>query len=173
MMDMLTQVTIMDFVGKLSTSLHGARLMNEANFLEELFNNFGGQNEDSFSFLTSNMLLVGAKMYSQDPTVFNPFENQNYMLMLRSHLCGPFDVDRPHLKDVGLSVLFFLFVQKKDSLVKYLIERPEHHEILNNFLRVAKSTNQDHRHSFLVAMRQLLKIKPLPAGPAEAPGDNT
>lgn len=133
--------------------------MNEAAFIEQLFNNFGGQNEDSFSFLTSNMLLVGAKIYSEDPTAFNLFENQNYILMLRSYLTGPFDVDKPHLKDIGLSSLFFLFKQKKHCLVRHLIERPDNHDILNAFLRVAKTTNQDNRQSFLVAMRELLKIQ--------------
>ena len=87
------------------------------------------------------MLLVVAKIYSEDPTVFNPFENQNYMIMLKSYLCGPFDVDKPHLKDIGLSSLYFLFKQKRHCVVKELVERPDNHDILNAFLRVAKTAN--------------------------------
>ena len=108
MLDILTQVTIMDFVGKLAGNEHALKLMNESNFIEQLFNNFGGQNEDSFSFLTSNMMLVGAKIYSEDPKTFDVFENSNFMSMLRGYLSGPFDVDKPHLKDIGLSSLFFI-----------------------------------------------------------------
>lgn len=59
------------------------------------------------------MLLVGAKIYSEDPKVFNVFDNNNYMAMLRGYLCGAFDVDKPHLKDIGLSSLYFLLIQKK------------------------------------------------------------
>jgi hypothetical protein len=49
--------------------------MNQTGFLEKLFNTFGGQNEDMFGFLNSDMLLVGAKLYSIDPSIFNIFEN--------------------------------------------------------------------------------------------------
>lgn len=79
MLDILTQVTIMDFVGKLAANEHALKLMNESQFIDLLFSRFGGQNDDSFSFLTSNMLLVGAKIYSEDPTAFEVFENENYM----------------------------------------------------------------------------------------------
>ena len=67
------------------------------------------------------MLLVGAKIYSEDPKSFDVFENTNYMLMLRGYLTGPFDVDKPHLKDIGLSSLYFLLKQKKHCLIKDLI----------------------------------------------------
>lgn len=60
--DILTQVTIMDFVVKLSESPFGVLLMNESEFIDQLFSTFG--DNDSFGFLSSNMLLVGAKLYS-------------------------------------------------------------------------------------------------------------
>lgn len=53
----------MDFVVKLSESPHGIKLLNESNFIDKLFETFGGANEDSFGFITSNMLLVGSKLY--------------------------------------------------------------------------------------------------------------
>jgi len=112
--------------------------LNEQNFINNLFTQFGGQNEDSYGFLTSNMLLVGAKLYSVDPALFNPFENQNYMGMLRSYVCGSHNTDKPHLQDIGLSCLYFLFVQKELCLVKYFIEDAANHDLLNAFLRVAK-----------------------------------
>lgn len=61
--DILTQVTIMDFVVRLSENSHGIKLLNECNFIHKLFETFGGSNEDSFGFITSNMLLVGSKLY--------------------------------------------------------------------------------------------------------------
>lgn len=61
--DILTQVTIMDFVVKLSESPHGIKLLNESDFINKLFETYGGANEDSFGFITSNMLMVGSKLY--------------------------------------------------------------------------------------------------------------
>jgi hypothetical protein len=148
----------MDLVVKLSESPHGLKLMNEENFMSSLFETFGGANEDSFGFITSNMLLVGAKLYQIDPLLFNPFTNANYMSMFRSYLLGPVNLDKPHHKDVALSCLYFLFSQKEHSLVKHLIEKQENHEIITAFLRISKSTNEEHRKSFLVALRMLLKI---------------
>ena len=63
------------------------------------------------------MLLVGAKMYSISPEIFNPFESQNFMMMLKSYLCGAFNVDKPHLKDIAISCLYYLFIQKRHCLV--------------------------------------------------------
>jgi hypothetical protein len=61
--DILTQVTIMDFVVKLSESPHGLKLLNQSDFIARLFETFGGSNQDSFGFISSNMLLVGSKLY--------------------------------------------------------------------------------------------------------------
>ena len=158
--DILTQVTIMDFVVKLSESPHGVKVMNESAFIENLFSTFAGN--DSFGFISSNMLLVGAKLYSEGSTtetselLFNPFENKNYMQMLRAYLCE--DLGKPHLKDIGLSCLYHLFIRKDHCLVKYFVEREENHALINAFLRVAKTTNEEQRKCFLVAMRQLLKV---------------
>lgn len=63
----------------------------------------------------------------------------------------------PHHKDVALSCLYLFLVQKNHCLIKHLIQDPSNHDIINSFLRVAKTTNTDHRKSFLIAMRQLLK----------------
>jgi hypothetical protein len=51
-----------------------------------------------------------------------------------------------------------LFVQKQLCLVKYFIEDAANHDLLNAFLRVAKSTNETQRKSFLVALEQLLSV---------------
>jgi len=48
------------------------------------------------------MLIVGAKLYSIDPQLFNPFENKNFMGMLKAYLCGAVNMDKPHMKDIGL-----------------------------------------------------------------------
>ena len=53
----------MDFVVKLSESPHGVKIMNESGFIDNLFSTFG--DNDSFGFISSNMLLVGAKLYSE------------------------------------------------------------------------------------------------------------
>ena len=156
--DILTQVTIMDFVVRLSESTHGIKLLNEYNFIHKLFETFGGSNEDSFGFITSNMLLVGSKLYQIEPSLFNPFLNQNFMSMFKSYLLGPVDADKPHHKDIALSCLYFIFSQKESCLIKHLIQQPENHEIITAFLRIPKSTNEEHRKSFLVALRMLLKI---------------
>ena len=55
------------------------------------------------------MLLVGAKLYELDVSLFNPFENSNYMEMFKTYLLGPIDMDKPHKKDIALSCLYFLF----------------------------------------------------------------
>lgn len=100
----------MDFVVKLSENEFGVKVMNESNFMTTLFGTFGGaQGEDSFGFVTSNMLLVGAKLYSTDPSTFNPFENANYMYMFKAYLCSN-DPEKPHLKDIGLSCLYFMLL---------------------------------------------------------------
>ena len=65
------------------------------------------------------MLLVGAKLYEMDQ--FEAFKNPNYMEMLRFFVCAPIDQDKPHLKEIGLSALFYLFSRK--SLVKEFIEK--------------------------------------------------
>jgi hypothetical protein len=69
----------MDFIVKLSENEHGVKIMNESSFIQNLFETYGGKNEDSFGFISSNMLLVGAKLYSIDVELFNPFECPNYM----------------------------------------------------------------------------------------------
>ena len=78
--------------------------------------------------------------------------------MLRSYLCSPIDIDKPQLKDIGLNCMYFLFTRRSHCLIQYLIEKEENHDLLNAFLRVAKSTSADHRKSFLMALRMLLKI---------------
>jgi hypothetical protein len=45
-LDILTQVTIMDFVVILCKSPYGVSLMNESGFLDKLFDSYGGQNDD-------------------------------------------------------------------------------------------------------------------------------
>jgi len=92
----------MDFVVKLSESEHGISLMNESNFITKLFDQFGAPGDDAYGFINSNMLIVGAKLYSIDPNLFNPFENKNFMAMFIAYLCGPIDTDKPHTKDIGL-----------------------------------------------------------------------
>mmetsp|Transcript_31667 Transcript_31667/g.48442 ORF Transcript_31667/g.48442 Transcript_31667/m.48442 type:complete len:176 (+) Transcript_31667:786-1313(+) len=151
----------MDFVVKLSESPSGVSLMNESEFISKLFFTFGGGNEDSFGFISSSMLLVGAKLYSLDPKLFNPFENKNYMKMFRSYMCGPLDVNKPHLKDIAMSCLHFFFTRRDECLVPYFIEQEENHDVLNHFVRVAKTTNEDHRKSFMIALRSLLKFNHL------------
>lgn len=126
--------------------------------MNNLFETFGGSNEDSFGFISSNMLLVGSKLYQMDNNLFNPFENVNFMKMFKSYLLGPINMDKPHHKDIALSCLYFLFSQKEHCLVKHLIQNPENHDIINAFLRISKSTNEEHRKSFLIALRMLLKI---------------
>jgi hypothetical protein len=39
------------------------------------------------------MLLVGAKLYSIDPKLFNPFENENFMKILRNYICEGSSMD--------------------------------------------------------------------------------
>jgi hypothetical protein len=65
--------------------------------------------------------------------------------------------DAPHHKDVALSCLYLMLVQKRHCLIKHLIQDTSNHDIINSFLRVGKTTNTDHRKSFMIAMRQLLK----------------
>jgi hypothetical protein len=43
------------------------------------------------------MLLVGSKLYSINPDVFNIFENKNYMQMFKAYLYGPIIYEKPHL----------------------------------------------------------------------------
>ena len=76
----------MDFAVKLTESEIGVQLMNESNFIDNLFSHFAGSNEDSFGFITSNLLVVGATLYSIDINLFDPFANQNFMQMLRAYL---------------------------------------------------------------------------------------
>lgn len=80
------------------------------------------------------------------------------MEMFKSYLLGPIDMDKPHHKDIALSCLYFLFSRKEHCLIKHLIQSPENHEIIGAFLRISKSNNEEHRKSFLVALRMLLKI---------------
>ena len=152
---MLTKVVIMDFIVVLSDNEHGVKVMNESDFISKLFDMYGGANQDadSFGFISSNMLLVGAKLYSMGPHLFNPLENKNFMMTLRSYVCAPLDQDKPHLKDIGLSALYFIFKQREHCLIPYLIGKPENHDLINSLLRVAKTTNAEHKKSFLIAMR--------------------
>mmetsp|Transcript_7445 Transcript_7445/g.12581 ORF Transcript_7445/g.12581 Transcript_7445/m.12581 type:complete len:171 (-) Transcript_7445:487-999(-) len=148
----------MDFVVKLSDSQYGFKIMNESNFIENLFKQFGGEGNDSFGFISSNMLLVGAKLYSISPSLFDPFENANFMAMFRAYMCGAADPCKPHKKDLGLNCLAFLLKNKEECLVKHLVQSPENHDVLNHFIRVARSTDQELRASFWVALRMLLKL---------------
>lgn len=98
------------------------------------------------------MLLVGAKLYSVKTDVFNVFESPNYMQMLKEYICGPSNSNKPHMKDIGISCLYFLFKQKEHCMVKYLIEDPSNHDLLLQFLKASKDTTTEHRKSFLVAL---------------------
>ena len=42
MLDILTQVSIMDFVVKLTENDNGSKLLNESGFITKLFDKFGG-----------------------------------------------------------------------------------------------------------------------------------
>ena len=140
----------MDFVVELCANEHGLTLMNESAFLEQLFSLHAGDE----TFVKSNMLLVGAKLSSMGH--FDAFENKNYMEMLRFFVCAPIDQDKPHLKEIGLSALFYLFTKK--SLIPCFIERAENHDLINSLLRVAKTTIAEHRKTFLIVLRKLLQI---------------
>ena len=150
---MLTQVTIMDLVVQLMESENGVALINESGFIKKLFEQHAGDQ----TFVRSNMLLVGAKLFSMDR--FEAFDSPNYMEMLRFFVCAPIDNDKPHLKDIGLNAMIFLFM-RRDKLIPGFIERVENHDLINALLRVSKTTIQEHRKSFLLAIRQLLKIGP-------------
>lgn len=43
------------------------------------------------------------------------------MPMLRSFIAGDFDGEKPQLKDIGLSCLYFIFKRKNECLKQYLI----------------------------------------------------
>ena len=92
----------MDFVVKLCENEHGFKVMNESNFIATLFDKFGAPGSDAYGFINSNMLLVGSKLYSIDHTLFDPFTCANFLTMLKSYLCDPINLDKPHLKDIGL-----------------------------------------------------------------------
>ena len=110
----------MDFVVKLSENEYGLKIMNESNFIQNLFETYGGKNDDSFGFISSNMLLVGAKLYSIDVTLFNPFQSPNFMALFKQYLIND-SADAPHHKDVALSCLYFMLIQKNNCLITYLI----------------------------------------------------
>lgn len=110
----------MDFVVKLSENEFGLKIMNESSFIQNLFESYGGKNEDSFGFISSNMLLVGAKLYSIDITLFNPFESPNFMEMFKQYLMND-SAEKPHHKDVALSCLYFMLLQKNHCLIQHLI----------------------------------------------------
>lgn len=145
-LDMLTQVTIMDFVVVLMESPNGVAIMNESGFIQKLFEKHAGDQ----TFVRSNMLLVGAKLFSMGR--FDAFESPNYMEMLRFFVCAPIDNDKPHLKDIGLNALIFLFM-RRDKFIPGFIETPENHDLINALLRVSKTTIQEHRKTFLIALR--------------------
>jgi len=81
------------------------------------------------------------------------------MPMLRGFLAGDFDGEKPQLKDIGLSCLYFIFKRKDECLKQYLISNKKNLEMLADFLRIAKSNEHDLKKSFLVAIRELLAIK--------------
>ena len=81
------------------------------------------------------------------------------MAMLRSFLAGDFDGEKPQLKDIGLSCLYFIFKRKDECLKQYLIPNKKNLEMLADFLRIAKSNEHDIKKSFLVTLRELLAIK--------------
>ena len=130
---MLTQVTVMDFIVILMESEHGVSLMNESGFIETLFKKHSGDQ----TFVRSNMLLVGAKLFSMGQ--FEALDSHNYMEMLRFFVCAPIDNDKPHLKDIGLNALIFIFM-RKDKFIKGFIETVENHDLINALLRVSKTT---------------------------------
>lgn len=151
-MDMLTQVTLMDFVVKLSENETGVHLMNESSFVNKLFEHYGAPGNDQYGFVNSNMLLVASKLYSIQSSHFDPFSSENFMQMLRFYVCSDVDVDKPQLKDTGLQCLFFLFTRKQDCLQLHLVSKPENHCLLDSFLRVAMTTQIDLRNAFLKAL---------------------
>ena len=121
MNDLLSQISIMDFVVKLSESPISVASLSESNFIDRLFAHFGNPESNAYGFINSNMLMVGAKIYSVNPSLFNPFENPNYMEMLRGYLTQSVDQDKLHLKDIGIQCLYFIFKQKQHCLKKYML----------------------------------------------------
>ena len=97
----------MDFIVILMESEHGVSLMNESGFIETLFKKHSGDQ----TFVRSNMLLVGAKLFSMGQ--FEALDSHNYMEMLRFFVCAPIDNDKPHLKDIGLNALIFIFNRER------------------------------------------------------------
>lgn len=158
-LDPLSQISIMDFIIKLSENEQCLQVMTEANFIQRLFETYGKPGEDSYGFITSNMLLVGAKLYSMDTELFNVFENENYTSMLKSYLCNPIDQSKPHVKDIGIQCLFFIFKQKNHCLLKYLLQNKENHCIVETLLHVSRISNNEYHQSYLQALVSLFTLE--------------
>ena len=84
--------------------------MNNSNFIQKMFEQYGSPGQDSYGFINSSMLIVGAKLYSIDVKLFDPFDPfkcDNFMGMLRDYMESQ-EQEKQHLVDIGLQTLYFL-----------------------------------------------------------------
>lgn len=78
-----------------------------APFLARLFQNFR-DDQDVYGLVQTNLVVLAASVYAQDPTKFNVFENQDFLWFLAKYCNSQSNGE----KEAACSSLHFLFLQK-------------------------------------------------------------
>ncbi|CDW80652.1 UNKNOWN [Stylonychia lemnae] len=149
-LDMLTQMAVMDFVAILGQNQQTSMILAKKQFLPKLFEKFR-YGEDHYGFITNNLVVLGAFIYSVNAKIYNPLQSEDYLAYFRNMISSK----SPKDQETASTCMFFFF-KNRECLFEYFVHNLD---ILKTWLGTFRSTDPELRKASFQALRQLLKAK--------------
>ena len=122
--------------------------MAKSKFLERLLHKYAKE-PDTYGFITNNLIILGAFVFSLNPSIFDALSNQDYVHFLTTYFTSKSLKDQ----ETACTCLFFLF-KRRSSLTDFFVN---HLDMLSTWLSYARATDGDLKRAFMVSLRELLK----------------
>jgi len=118
--------------------------------LQKLFARFK-YGEDTYGFITNNLVVLAAFVYTSNEHLFNPFKSDDYLYYFRTLIFSK----TPKDQETAVTCMYFFF-KKKSTLFDYFVHNID---VLRQYLNCFKSTDTDLKKACVVALKELLKVK--------------
>jgi hypothetical protein len=105
--------------------------------------------QDPYGFITNNLIILGAFVYSQNPDVFNALTNPDYVSFLKRYFASKTLKDQ----ETACTCMYFLF-KRRASITDFFVNNLD---LLNTWLSYARTTDSDVKRAFLVSLKEMLK----------------
>jgi len=120
----------------------------KSKFLEKLLHKYANE-PDTYGFITNNLIILGAFVFSLNPLIFDALSNPDYVHFLTTYFTSKSLKDQ----ETACTCLFFLF-KRRSSLTDFFVN---HLDFLSTWLSYARTTDGDLKKAFMVSLRELLK----------------